>query len=590
MVDKLISPFELLFINNERVYWLYLLSGFWIALVLFIIRKQEYAESNKNALAVIFPKEVIWHRSSINDYLFFYANMLFQGAFIVILFSSLSVVVSYLTEANLKLLMPSLEGKLQGVYGMGLAVTLFFAVIADFSLYFCHFLQHRIPWLWEFHKVHHSAEVMTPITVFRTHPVDNILIFSMGGLLYGLALGGAVFLLGHNVGFYNVAGVNVILILFYLLGYNLRHSHIWWSWGPFLSRIFISPAQHQIHHSSVPEHFDKNFGFTFAFWDGLFGTLYVPKTRENINFGLGAEENEKFSTFWSLYLMPFINLYDNFRLNMLLEPKRYGSVLVFFVIVLPAVYLSHYPDRTVQYPSNGYMEDMTSQEVRAAIQNGSVSVLVPTGGTEQNGPHVILGKHNYIVKYTAGRIAEKLGKTLVAPVISYVPEGSISPAEGHMKFAGTLSISEREFESVLESTASSLKKHGFKTIAFIGDSGGNQAAQKRVAERLTGLWQGEGVKVLHVGDYYGANLQRSYLLNNGYSELQIGGHAGIRDTSELMAVFPAGIRTEFKVDHIGSDFLSTGADGDASKASPFLGSILLNLKIEAAVKQIRTAS
>jgi len=214
---------------------------------------------------------------------------------------------------------------------------------------------------------------------------------------------------------------------------------------------------------------------------------------------------------------------------------------------------------------------------------------VPTGGTEQNGPHVVLGKHNYIVKYTAGKIAESLGKTLIAPVISYVPEGAIAPPEGHMKFAGTLSISEPEFEAILEATARSLKQHGFKTIAFIGDSGGNQAAQKRVAERLTRLWQNEGVRVLHVNDYYEANSQSAYLLNNGYSELQIGGHAGIRDTSELMAVFPSGVRTEFKVDHMGSDFLLTGADGDAGKASSFLGNILLNLKIEAAVKQIRKA-
>ncbi|MDD5462953.1 MAG: creatininase family protein, partial [Methylococcales bacterium] len=120
-----------------------------------------------------------------------------------------------------------------------------------------------------------------------------------------------------------------------------------------------------------------------------------------------------------------------------------------------------------------------------------------------------------------------------------------------------------------------------------GDSGGNQAAQKQVAEQLTRLWQGEGVRVIHVNDYYEHNLQSAYLLNNGYSELQIGGHAGIRDTSELMAVFPDGVRAGLKVDHIGSDFLLAGADGDAGKASLLLGNILLNLKIDAAVKQIR---
>jgi creatinine amidohydrolase len=288
--------------------------------------------------------------------------------------------------------------------------------------------------------------------------------------------------------------------------------------------------------------------------------------------------------------MPFINLYHNFRLKMLLEAKRYASVLVFFIVVFPAVYLSHYAAEPVRYPGNAYLEDMTWQEVRDAISSGSTTALVPTGGTEQNGPHVILGKHNYIVKYTAGKIAETLGKTLVAPVISYVPEGSIAPADGHMRFAGTLSIPEPEFAAILESAARSLRQHGFKTIAFIGDSGGNQAAQKRVAERLTQLWRNEGVRVLHVNDYYEHNSQSGYLLDNGYSELQIGGHVGIRDTSELMAVFPSGVRTGIKVDHIGSDFLITGADGDASKASLLIGNILLNLKIEAAVKQIREAS
>jgi creatinine amidohydrolase/Fe(II)-dependent formamide hydrolase-like protein len=272
---------------------------------------------------------------------------------------------------------------------------------------------------------------------------------------------------------------------------------------------------------------------------------------------------------------------------MLLEPKRYASVLVFSIVVLPAVYLSHYAAGPVHIPDNVYLEDMTWQEVGDAVKNGVATVLVPTGGTEQNGPHIILGKHNYIVKYTAGKIAQALGKTLVAPVIAYVPEGAIVPPEGHMLFAGTLSVSDTEFETVLESTARSLKQHGFKTIAFIGDSGGNQAAQKRVAERLTGLWQNEGVRVLQVSDYYEGNSQNAYLLNNGYSKLQVGGHAGIRDTSELMAVFPDGVRPEFKVNHIETDFSATGADGDASKASVLLGNILLNLKIEAAVKQIR---
>jgi creatinine amidohydrolase/Fe(II)-dependent formamide hydrolase-like protein/sterol desaturase/sphingolipid hydroxylase (fatty acid hydroxylase superfamily) len=586
MVDVLISPFALFMTSSDRLYWVYLLTAFTIAFFLSIFCKQDSQKAGTSSLAFVFPKEIVFHRSAVNDYFYFYTGMLLKVAFIAGLFSSLTYVISHKVEAGLNEWLADFRGQGTGKIG-GLATTLFAALIADFALFFSHYLQHKIPWLWEFHKVHHSAEVMTPITVYRMHPVDNLLAFAMSGLMSGAALGCIHFFMGEQVVLYNVGGASVVLILFYLAGYNLRHSHVWWSWGPVLSRIFISPAQHQIHHSDAPRHFDKNMGFTFAIWDGLFGTLYVPKEKETLTFGLGPKENEKFSTFWSLYLMPFINLAQNFRLNMLLQPKRYLSVLVFLLVVGPAVYLSRTGSSSVTAPGSVYLEDMTWQEVRDAIQAGSTTVIVPTGGTEQNGPHVVLGKHNYIVKYTAGKIAEKLGHALVAPVVAYVPEGSISPPEGHMRFPGTLSVADATFEAVLEAAAESLKQHGFKAIAFVGDSGGNQAAQQRVADRLNRLWQGSGVRVIQVNDYYQNNGQIAYLANQGFSALQIGGHAGIRDTSELLFVQAAGVRGRFKEDHSGADFALVGADGDAGKASPALGRILLDLKIEAAVRQIR---
>jgi creatinine amidohydrolase/Fe(II)-dependent formamide hydrolase-like protein/sterol desaturase/sphingolipid hydroxylase (fatty acid hydroxylase superfamily) len=587
LASQLVSPFELFFTNNDRVYWLYLLSAFTIAFFLYLVYKEDHAKAGIGTLDFIFPKRIVFHRSAVNDYLFFYTDRLFQIAFLGVLFSSLSFVVSQGTQTHLGIWLPTLKGQLLGMENIGWAMTLFMALVADFGLFLTHYLQHKISWLWEFHKVHHSAEVMTPITVFRMHPVDNLLTFSMVGILSGLGLGCAMFLYGGDIPLYHMAGVNSVLIFFYFAGYNLRHSHIWWSWGPVLSRIFISPAQHQIHHSDAPRHFDKNMGFTFAIWDGLFGTLYIPKEKEVLTFGLGPKENEKFSTFWSLYLMPFINLAQNFKLNMLLQPKRYLSVLVFLLVVGPAIFLSHIGNPSVEAPSGVYLEDMTWQEVRDAVKAGSTTAIVPTGGTEQNGPHVILGKHNYIVKYTAGKIAEKLGHALVAPVVTYVPEGTILPPEGHMRFPGTLSVAEATFETVLEATAESLKQHGFKVIALVGDSGGNQAAQQRVAEKLKSLWRDSGVRVIQVNDYYQNNGQIAYLANQGFSAPQIGGHAGIRDTSELMFVRAAGVRGRFKEDHSGAEFSLVGADGDASKASPILGRILLDLKIDAAVKQIQ---
>ena len=143
---------------------------------------------------------------------------------------------------------------------------------------------------------------------------------------------------------------------------------------------------------------------------------------------------------------------------------------------------------SAQTPNTVFLEDLTWMEVRDAVLAGTTTVIIPTGGTEQNGPHMVLGKHNYLIKYKAGQIAERLGTTLVAPVMAYVPEGDVDPPTGHMRFAGTITMPPDVFEKVLEFAARSLKQHGFLDIAFIGDSGGNQAAQLAVADTLNREW------------------------------------------------------------------------------------------------------
>ena len=244
---------------------------------------------------------------------------------------------------------------------------------------------------------------------------------------------------------------------------------------------------------------------------------------------------------------------------------------------------------TAPLPEGVYMEEMTWVEVREMIRSGATTIIVPTGGIEQGGPHLVIGKHNYIVRHTAGRIAEALGNTLVAPVMVYVPEGDIESREGHMAFAGTLSLPEPVFAAVLENTARSLRVHGFKLIAFIGDSGGNQAAQAAVAEKLNAEWAGSGVRVIHVGDYYtpSSNGQLEWLRDQGESDAAIGSHAGIRDTSELLAVYPEGVRPD-RLAWGGGFFKDpTGVVGDPTKASPERGEVMLQLKIDAALRQIR---
>ena len=146
-----------------------------------------------------------------------------------------------------------------------------------------------------------------------------------------------------------------------------------------------------------------------------------------------------------------------------------------------------------------YLEELTWVEVRDAIAAGKTIAIVPTGGVEQNGPHATLGKHNYIVRYTAGKVAESLGNALVAPVIKHVPEGDIEQKTGHMAFAGTISMPERVFAEILEYTARSLRAHGFRIICFLGARVGNQPMQASVAAKLNPAWAGAGVAVPAVG-------------------------------------------------------------------------------------------
>jgi creatinine amidohydrolase/Fe(II)-dependent formamide hydrolase-like protein len=230
------------------------------------------------------------------------------------------------------------------------------------------------------------------------------------------------------------------------------------------------------------------------------------------------------------------------------------------------------------------IERMTWIEVRAAVEAGSTTVIVPSGGTEQNGRHMVIGKHNLIVAETARRTARALGDALVAPVLAYVPEGDVDKREGNMAFPGTISVPPSVFEGVLEAAAHSFKAHGFKTIVLMGDHGQSQAPQQAVARRLSAVWAADGVRVVSADAYYGRNGALDWLAAQpGFNRAAFGSHAGIQDTAELMAVAPHGVRLE------GYKANSDGATGDASKASRELGEKLVELKVAAAVAEIRAA-
>ena len=238
-------------------------------------------------------------------------------------------------------------------------------------------------------------------------------------------------------------------------------------------------------------------------------------------------------------------------------------------------------------PDKIHLAELTWVELRELIDSGRTTVIVPTAGFEQNGPHMIFAKHRYVVRETTDRIARALGNALVAPVLDLAPEGAIDPPEGHMAFPGTISLPEPVFGAVLEYVARSLRAAGFRTVLFIGDHGQSQATQAAVAERLDRAWAAEGVRVFHIGDYYAANGQTDWLRAEGESETAIGRHAGIRDTSELMAVYPDGVRADRMAPFGGLYLAPTGVDGDPTRATAARGERLIALKVEAAVRQIR---
>jgi creatinine amidohydrolase len=241
---------------------------------------------------------------------------------------------------------------------------------------------------------------------------------------------------------------------------------------------------------------------------------------------------------------------------------------------------------TAPLPATVEIADMTWVEVRSAIARGYTTVIVPSGGIEQNGPHMILGKHDQIVRFTAERIATRLGNTLVVPVISFVPEGDYDPPRGHLRFPGTIGVSEQAFAEVLDGIARSLKAGGFKTICFIADHGGSVKPQAEVAARLSREWAQQGVRVLDVSDYYVDEGQTNFLKSQGETAASIGEHAGITDTSELMAVHPQGVDLARFAD---APFTleSNGVSGDPMRASAERGRALIDIKVQVAVRQIK---
>ncbi|HZD52231.1 MAG TPA: sterol desaturase family protein [Woeseiaceae bacterium] len=295
ILDKALTP-------STRIHWLYLLTALAMAVFVYVRNRDDYGGTPLRQF--LFPRSVWLHRSALTDYAF--AALTLPAWYLAVspllLYSSdvqsaiLSVATAWLSEWH---------ASSETTFTAAATYTIVLLLAADLERYWMHRLFHRIPVFWEFHKVHHSAEVLTPVSFYRVHPLQNLVTSFAAALVIGSVTGIFVFLFPDELSPLTIFGVNAGRFAFNLFGANLRHSHIWLSFGRLAEHVFISPAQHQIHHSNHPRHFDRNFGSQFALWDWMFGSLYLANRRERIVFGLGDEENRRLSTVPRLFFSPF---------------------------------------------------------------------------------------------------------------------------------------------------------------------------------------------------------------------------------------------------------------------------------------------
>lgn len=191
-----------------------------------------------------------------------------------------------------------------------------------------------------------------------------------------------------------------------------------------------------------------------------------------------------------------------------------------------------------------FLEELTWMELRDSVASGKTTAIVPTGGIEQSGPYLPLGKHNFILERTMSLLAEDLGNALVAPIVKYVPEGNLSPANGHMRFPGTISLSEPVFTATLVDIARSLAHGGFRHIVILTDSGDNLNGMERACQELESLWAGQPQRVICLPEYYNYKDLVSWLEDRGYVQANEGIHDDLAFSAELLAINPELVRYE----------------------------------------------
>lgn len=259
----------------------------------------------RTVLAGLFPRKVWKSDSMTADLWLFFLNAFIMGAIFGWALLSFQAVGTGLSSALDAAFGPRAPTALPEWAARGLFTFVLFLAY-EFAYWLDHWLSHRVPVLWEFHKVHHSAEHLTPLTVWRMHPVNTVVFSNITALVMSVAGSTAAWAMGGAFSEYAWSGTNVILVVFVHLYIHLQHSHVWISFQGWMGRTFMSPAHHQIHHSANPAHFDRNMGSCLCVFDWLFGTLHVPaKEKENLTFGIEADHDV--NTITAGLVTPFVD-------------------------------------------------------------------------------------------------------------------------------------------------------------------------------------------------------------------------------------------------------------------------------------------
>lgn len=305
VTDRFLGIFDL----NGRFGVLFLCISYTVAYGLFRFRKHRGLTDAGSFWQFIGGSRVYLHRSALLDYQYYLIRAVLKVALVLPLVALVDPLV--FRSGDYIAFFTKLWGARPQVgenLGLSLLYGLGLFLVRDFKHYWVHRAFHS-RWLWEFHKVHHSAPVLVPATASRIHFVEKVVERLASVICVGLYAGVFWYLCGGEISRYTLFGVTYLVFVFNALAANLRHSHVWLSFGPRVERILNSPAQHQIHHSDAPRHFNKNFGTNLSIWDWMFGTLYTTtSTPEAIRFGTGQRDAERYLTVYSLIVTPFVEL------------------------------------------------------------------------------------------------------------------------------------------------------------------------------------------------------------------------------------------------------------------------------------------